>query len=380
MSIGWQAARTVAARRVGGWCAAIGAGFRPAQRRMLLISDDREYTSEQQFAPIWRHRSRLRHDLGLAVDWLPLDVALARGGGILAGYDSVGLKLSFRRPPDEAVAIVERFAAALATSRTKLVYFDGDDDSGILWPRLLALCDLYVKKHRFRDPADYARRFIGKSNLTDHVARTAGRSFADDIIPQAGGVDPALLDRLYLGWNIALDDKIAALDAYPPEADRRIDICSRAYAAPDDWLYGLRAPAVAALEALPDGWSVAVPRARAPQEAYYQEMRTARICVSPFGYGELCWRDFEAVLSGCLLVKPDMGHVLTAPDLFVPGETYIPVAWDYADLEAVCAPFLADEAARVEVAARAQRLLIDSLSADWFSARMAELLAALDRS
>lgn len=376
MSDGWRRTKLSATRRLGGIGAALAAGVRPPQRRLLLISDDREYTSEQQFAPIWRHRTRLRRDLGLAVDWRLLDAVPEAG---LAGWDVVGLKLSFRRPAEEAVAIVRRIAAALAGMGTKLVYFDGDDDSAILWPELLSLCDLYVKKHRFRDAADYARVFVGKSNLTDHVARTTGRSFADDIIPRSGGIDPLAITRLHLGWNIALDDKVAGLDPHPPEAARSIDICSRAWVTPDNWLHGLRAPAIAALDALPDRWSVAVPRERVSQQAYYAEMRAARICVSPFGYGELCWRDFEAILCGCLLVKPDMGHIRTLPDLFVPGETYVPVAWDYGDLEAVCAPYLADEQARIAIAARAQRRLIDSLSADAFIARMAELLTAVEQ-
>lgn len=376
MSEGWRSAKLFVTRRLGGIGAALAAGGRPPQRRLLLISDDREYTSEQQFAPIWRHRARLRRELGLAVDWRPLDAVPEAG---LTGWDMVGLKLSFRRPAEEAVAIVRRVAAALAGTGTKLVYFDGDDDSAILWPELLSLCDLYVKKHRFQDAADYARVFIGKSNLTDHVARTTGRSFADDIIPRSGGIDPSAIARLHLGWNIALDDKIAGLDPHPPETVRSIDICSRAWVAPDNWLHGLRAPAIAALEALPDRWSVAVPRERVSQQAYYAEMRAARICVSPFGYGELCWRDFEAILCGCLLVKPDMGHIRTLPDLFVPGETYVPVAWDYGDLEAVCAPYLADERARIAIAAQAQQRLIDSLSADAFIARMGELLAVVER-
>ena len=42
-------------------------------------------------------------------------------------------------------------------------------------------------------------------------------------------------------------------------------------------------------------------------------MRHSRICISPFGYGEICWRDFEAILCGCLVVKPDMSHVETNP-------------------------------------------------------------------
>lgn len=359
--------KTLIRRKFGGWAAALATGWRPPECRMLLVSDGREYTSEQQFAPIWRHRSRLRRAHGLAVDWQSLDAATPAS---LSRYDLVGLKLSFRRPADDAMAIAARFAG----QGPRLVYFDGDDDSGILWPALLDICDLYVKKHVFADPAAYARRVAGKSNLTDHAARTTGRSFAANIIPASGGIDPARLGRLHLGWNIALDDKIARLRPHPPEASRSIDICSRAHTAPDNWLHDLRAPAIRALEAVAGRWTVAIPRQRVSQADYDRELRDARICVSPFGYGELCWRDFEAIMAGCLLVKPNMAHIRTAPDLFVAGETYVPVAWDYADLETACAPYLADEDARLAIVRRAQARLIEALSPPWFIDRFAALL------
>ena len=359
-------------RRLTGLLAEAGSG--PARCRMLLISDGREYTSEQQFAPIWRHRRRLRRDLGLAVRWLPLDAALGRPPGSFAGFDVVGLKLSFRRPAGEAEALVERLRALIGGSDAKLVYFDGDDDSGILWPGVLDRADLYVKKHVFRDPTAYAERFVGKNNLTTHVARTTGYSFAADIIPSAGGIDPAALDKLHLGWSIALDDKIAELTPHPPEADRPIDICGRAYVAPGNWLHGLRAPAITALESISGRWKVEVPRGRVPQAEYDREMRAAKICLSPFGYGELCWRDFEAVLSGCLLVKPDTGHIRSLPELFVAGETYLPVARDYSDLEAICAPMLVDDDARIAMAGKAQAKLLDALSAKWFVDQIAGLI------
>ena len=68
--------------------------------------------------------------------------------------------------------------------------------------------------------------------------------------------------------------------------------------------------------------------------AYMRELRASKICFSPFGYGEVCWRDYEAILSGAVLLKPDMSHIETDPDVFVAGETYLPVRWDLADFEA----------------------------------------------
>lgn len=366
-------------RSVGGFVASAGAGFARSATRMLLLSDGREYTSEQQFAPIWRHRARLRSDLGLAVDWRPLEGQGQAVGHGLSGYDVIGLKLSFRCSAAEVLDLVRRVREALGPgSPTRLVYFDGDDDSAVLWPELVERVDLYVKKHLFADLTDYRRAFVGKSNLTDHAARIAGLSFADDIIP-IGQPEPVTTPaRLHLGWNIALDDKIAGLPAISPNTCRDIDICGRVHVSPANWLGALRAPAIAALESLAGRWRVAVPRERVSQAAYDAELRAARICVSPFGYGELCWRDFEAIQAGCLLVKPDVGHICTTPDLFEAGVTYAPVRWDYADLEDVCARYLSDEGARIAIVEEGQRRLRESLGPGWFVERMRMLLAALE--
>ena len=57
------------------------------------------------------------------------------------------------------------------------------------------------------------------------------------------------------------------------------------------------------------------------------------VVVSPFGKGEICYRDFEALFSGCVLIKPDMNHLKTWPNIYIPMKTYIPCAWDFSDLE-----------------------------------------------
>jgi hypothetical protein len=103
----------------------------------------------------------------------------------------------------------------------------------------------------------------------------------------------------------------------------------------------------------------------------------SKICVSPFGYGEICWRDFEAVCLGCLLIKPDMGHVRTAPDLFIPGVTYAPVRWDFSDLEEVCSHYLENEKERVQIAQRARETLLNALRPEWFADRFGDLLTKL---
>jgi hypothetical protein len=68
-------------------------------------------------------------------------------------------------------------------------------------------------------------------------------------------------------------------------------------------------------------------RARVGSKRYLAELLLSRVVVSPFGWGEVCFRDYEAVAAGCLLVKPSMDHVRTQPDIYRAGQTYVSVRW-----------------------------------------------------
>ena len=67
-------------------------------------------------------------------------------------------------------------------------------------------------------------------------------------------------------------------------------------------------------------------------EQFVKIMKRSKIGLSPFGMGELCYRDLELIQWGCLLVKPDMSKVIIEPDFFKPMETYVPVNPDWSDL------------------------------------------------
>jgi len=345
------------------------------------VSDGSAYTSEQQFAPIIRFAIPLGKRHGLVFRFVSVDKAQLLSAYQLRGFAALGLKLGFRTPPDQATAMPTRLFSLAKEAGAKALVFDGDDDQAILWPDILGLCDGYIKKHGFSDLQTYQKTFIGKSNLTDYTARSFNIPFADDIIPACGAVDSSHITRMVVGWNIALDDKIYELAQVIPPAptnEKTIDVLCRASLAEDFWIFPMREAAVRAIQKLAHRYEVSAPRARVSQEAYYREMVSFRIFVSPFGCGELCWRDFESILAGALLAKPDMSHLTTLPDLFVAGETYAPVAWDYSDLEEVCSRYLDDEPLRQKIALQARRRLISALSEDWFLERFADVMDRFD--
>ena len=76
-----------------------------------------------------------------------------------------------------------------------------------------------------------------------------------------------------------------------------------------------------------------IPVNRVSKRKYIKELTQSIAVISPFGFGEICYRDFEIVISGAAIVKQKMDHLETWPDLWIENETYLPFAWDLSDLE-----------------------------------------------
>ena len=68
-----------------------------------------------------------------------------------------------------------------------------------------------------------------------------------------------------------------------------------------------------------------------PLKKYYKELKLSKITLSLFGWGEICYREFESVINGCPFMMPNMSHIKTYPNIYKNNETYIPINWDFSD-------------------------------------------------
>ena len=78
---------------------------------------------------------------------------------------------------------------------------------------------------------------------------------------------------------------------------------------------------------------VCVPNRSMSRRDYLNMVFQSKIIVSPWGYGEVCYRDFEAILAGCVLIKPRTDFVRTVDNILASGGTYLPCEIDASDLE-----------------------------------------------
>ena len=69
-----------------------------------------------------------------------------------------------------------------------------------------------------------------------------------------------------------------------------------------------------------------------PYQEYINVLYNSKIALSPFGMGELCFRDFECMQFGTIILKPTMEKIITKPNIYLDNDTYISVNYDWSDL------------------------------------------------
>lgn len=92
------------------------------------------------------------------------------------------------------------------------------------------------------------------------------------------------------------------------------------------------------------------------KRTYYNELKNSQAMISPFGWGEICYKDFEAIISGCLLIKPTVSHIKTFPNIYDENITYYPINWDFTNINDVLNNLYNNKELMFEIANNAQKL------------------------
>lgn len=228
---------------------------------------------------------------------------------------------------------------------SKLIYVDLQAFSTMPHARMLPYVDLYIKKQLLKDRHLYLQPLHGHRLYTHFYHQHFQVEDTQDIWsePIANADD---LSKLRIGWNSSLANytfpgpyrnKLYRLTGWPwvlkfpkpyakPRVNRKHDVSCRI-----STQYSKNTVAFQRQQ-LADILSDRLASQRVSRRQYYRELAHSKLVISPFGWGEICYRDYEAFLAGSLLLKPDMSHLETWPDLYQPYKTYVPFQWDLSDV------------------------------------------------
>jgi len=344
-----------------------GGAFDPAATERLLLVTVPERIPGSQIFPFHFYRDALRAAYDADVSELHLEAFLSgerevRGASVVAFQTEYGLDEALR---DRILARIRE-----TSPDARVVYLDWFAPTDLRYAALLGPhVDLYVKKHVLRDRSQYGVETFGDTNLMEYYGRRAGLEHERVRFAMPDG----FLDKLMVGPSFATADFILpTLDkAAVPKGERPIDLHARIAVGGTPWYQFMRAECHAASEAL-TGLNV-VTGVGIRHDQFLAELRSSKVCFSAFGYGEVCWRDYEAIQNGAVLLKQDMSHVETLPDIFVAHETYVPVRWDLADFEEIVRGLIADPERCQEIARNALDVLTAYARGNGFVKQMAPL-------
>lgn len=337
---------------------------RPFSRRAALrvqIYTTRNRIAFAQVYPLLKLATELGHTLGAEIRCADLEQLLS--GGSPAAADVVLVQPWFT--VNRAALTRGLTQIREVNPKARVVLLDPCAHSDLRLARdVEPFVDLYAKKALFQDRQRYLMPTRGDTNLTDYYGELYGheQSMVDWQVP------PSILPKLRV-WPgfFTAPGMMELFLGSPPDfnVDRPIDVHARLTVEGSGWYAAMRRASVDSLARISGQvvTGVGVSCAR-----FSRELRASKLVFSPFGYGELCWRDIEGMLAGAVVVKQDMGHLETCPGLFRPWETYVPIAWDFSDLPEQVGRISRDDRWRTRIAetafSRIQTYLADHLLDD----------------
>ena len=327
---------------------------RPGKLKVLLITEKDKICKSQIF-PFYFYRAELNDLYDVEMREVRLNDFESMPDKAPQNADIVLLQTWFDISEDRLTRTVDYLKHK--NRNAKFIFLDSFAPTDLRLAQWLGdKVDVYLKKHVLRDRSKYFNPTRGDTNLVDYYGRLYNLDYEEVYYP----IPENFLDKLIVGPSFVTAPYMLpyfTLHNGPFSLPKKFDIHGRLAYKGSDWYGSMRKHSIEKMDSLKD--ISALSKTGVGKKQYFNELRSSKLCFSPFGYGEVCWRDYEAVLCGSLLIKPDMSHLETTPDIFVPHETYVPIEWDFSNFEEVVRYYLAHDSERERIVKLAYETLHD---------------------
>lgn len=212
-----------------------------------------------------------------------------------------------------------------------------------------------LTREKYNDPSTIGKWFFGAGSKLDKSYNLSEEEYSKLMLTgyNVGHNWPTLHNLYDVNYNVKDIDVAAVYQTYIPKEVYDHEVRT-------DILYSNhREAAWKQLSKLPNRKIVAQ---QTDPNTMHQVLHRSKISISPYGMGELCYRDLESIQHGCIMIKPYMDFVITEPNLFIANETYIPCKVDYSDLPDIVENILGNYQDYLYIIENARKKLVESYS------------------
>lgn len=290
---------------------------------------------------------------------------------------------------------IYRFLEEASSLHRKVFWFDTTESSACNHFDVLPYVDSLMKGQLLADRSLYLKGFRTGTLFTDYfdTLYNAGEPQVSFPLP-----DPAQMHKLALSWNSCFENynesrfnlknrirqRLRRFTAHTLSEHIQIEFSEVSDERPVSVSCRIGPPTgqpshIAHRKAIANIMrKIGADTGMIPPGDYFDELRRSKISIGPFGNGEISFRDYEAIICGAALLKPDIGHLETWPELFQVDRTFVAHKWDLSDLEAKIESLLDRHAMRTRIAWEAQEVYRRAISDQGLATFVGRLVCAME--
>lgn len=248
------------------------------------------------------------------------------------------------------------FLIDLKTKNNKVFFYDLGDSTYSWVLEVLPYVDKLLKPFIFKDKTNYCRPLNGCNIITDYYYKQKliknDKSRKPIYLKEK---DKNLIEKIQVGFNSTFADHSSDLNLWNNDYISRLTRSSfnlyskflKSYKKSDFTIPSYKRYRDLSCRMSLNGYSNGINFHRAEtskilanylstdklnRDKYFDEICNSKVVVSPFGWGEInVPRDYEAALAGSVLLKPEILHIETWPNIFN-KETVVQYNWDLSNL------------------------------------------------
>jgi hypothetical protein len=96
---------------------------------------------------------------------------------------------------------------------------------------------------------------------------------------------------------------------------------------------------------------------RINHKTYLKRLANSKVSLGSFGWGEICYREFEAITMGACVIFPDISYIKTWPNIYKNNENCLMYDFDLENLEEKINTVLTNEKLRIDLVKNSQNEL-----------------------
>jgi hypothetical protein len=323
------------------------------KKTVNVLVDHGTFASASDFYPLYRWKRQL-YDHGIKINiFHHLDSKIHDADVIILASRYFKLWQDITTRNKEEFDNLVSDLCSLSKTTDNLIWFDNSDGTGTTDFDIIPYVDTFLKKQVLKEKNKYTVK--NKENVRIWLPSSVQSEYNRDTSYEYIACPENDLFKIKISWNIGFCDyrfsnptianyfslmfpNLFGIKTAKSNFEKKdIDLHNRGNASYDNMVYSYqRNIVISQIEEIKKEFKDKniIAQGFIKRSEYYNELRRAKIVLSPFGWGEVCYRDFEIILADSLMLKPSMDHLDTYPNVYF-DNTYIKLQWDLSDLKEV---------------------------------------------